>query len=96
MGAANKDGKSNLQRPSPASCQVVSDQLRLWQADTHRVRAIPAVLYSGFETRGLWAGTSAKARELGAYLWQAPPRSAGTPPPLTKSLKALPPNPEPP
>jgi len=57
--------------------QVVSDQIRLWQADTQRVKALPAVLYSDFETPGLWAGTVAKARELGAHLWEAPPRPAG-------------------
>lgn len=57
--------------------QVVSDQIRLWQADTQRVRAIPAVLYTDFETPGLWAGTAAKAKELGSQLWEAPPRLAG-------------------
>lgn len=56
---------------------MVSDQIRLWQADTQRVKALPAVLYSDFETPGLWAGTVDKARELGAHLWEAPPRPAG-------------------
>jgi Transcription factor Tfb2 (p52) C-terminal domain len=56
---------------------VVSDQVRLWQADTQRVRAVPAVLYSGFESPGLWGGTNEKAKQLGAHLWDAAPRAAG-------------------
>ena len=35
------------------SCQVVSDQVRLWHAETRRVKNTPAVLYGTFESEVL-------------------------------------------
>ena len=50
--------------------QVVSDQVRLWQADTQRVRSDRAVLYDDFPSKEVFAKSCGRARELGAWLWE--------------------------
>ncbi len=50
--------------------QVVSDQVRLWQADTQRVRVSRAVLYDDFPSAQVFRMSAARARELGAWLWE--------------------------
>ena len=50
--------------------QVVADQVRLWQADTQRVRNDRAVLYDDFPSRDVFGKSCARARELGAWLWE--------------------------
>ena len=64
-------------RKLPECIQVVMDQLRLWEKEARRVAAMPATLYSDFESAELWAGTVAAARDLGGHLWDAPPRPTG-------------------
>ena len=55
---------------SRAMVQVVADQVRLWQADTQRVRNDRAVLYDDFPSKDVFGKSCARARELGAWLWE--------------------------
>ncbi len=55
---------------SRAMAQVVADQVRLWQADTQRVRNDRAVLYDDFPSKDVFGKSCARARELGAWLWE--------------------------
>lgn len=50
--------------------QVVADQIRLWQAETQRVRHYKAHLYDNFETEQLFRMSAEHARLLGTWLWQ--------------------------
>lgn len=50
--------------------QVVSDQVRLWQADTQRVRHQKAVLYDSFPTLQIYGLAANFARQHGWLLWQ--------------------------
>ena len=49
---------------------MVADQVRLWQADTQRVRHDRAVLYDDFPAKEVFTKSCQKARELGAWLWE--------------------------
>ena len=44
--------------------------MRLWQADTQRVRHDRAVLYDDFPSKDVFGRSCARARELGAWLWE--------------------------
>ena len=44
--------------------------MRLWQADTQRVRVSRAVLYDDFPSAQVFRLSAAKARALGAWLWE--------------------------
>ena len=50
--------------------QVVSDQIRLWQAETQRVQHFKAHLYDNFESEELFYKTAQQAKMLGTWLWQ--------------------------
>ena len=50
--------------------QVVSDQVRLWQADTQRVRHQKAVLYDSFPTQQIYQLAATFAQNHGWLLWQ--------------------------
>ena len=50
--------------------QVGAYQVRLWQADTQRVRHDRAVLYDDFPSREVFVKSGQRARELGAWLWE--------------------------
>jgi len=50
--------------------QVVADQVRLWQADTQRVRHNRAVLYDDFPSTQIFRLAAQKARALGVWLWE--------------------------
>ena len=63
--------------PAMLGVQVVSDQVRLWQADTQRVRHDRAVLYDDFPSREVFAKSAARAHELGAWLWEDPGAGMG-------------------
>jgi hypothetical protein len=58
--------------PNQAQCalQVVADQIRLWQADSRRVRQTRAVLYDDFASPVLFQKTAAYARQIGVWLWE--------------------------
>lgn len=63
--------------PHTASCipvvpAVVSDQVRLWQAETKRVRDFESHLYDNFESERLFVATAGHARLLGTWLWEDP------------------------
>ncbi len=54
-----------------AACvQTVADQIRLWQADTRRVRQTRAYLYEAFPSAGAFAAAAGHARAAGTWLWQ--------------------------
>ena len=55
----------------------MADQVRLWQADTQRVRHDRAVLYGDFPSKQVFGQSCAKARELGAWLWEDPKAGNG-------------------
>ncbi|GIL88468.1 hypothetical protein Vretifemale_16441 [Volvox reticuliferus] len=62
-------------RPSPVLggnnvSQVVSDQIRLWEASMNRLRADAAVLYEKMENRELFERAVAFARSSGTLLWE--------------------------
>jgi Transcription factor Tfb2 (p52) C-terminal domain len=50
--------------------QVVSDQIRLWQADLMRVGQQQAVLYDDFPSAEVFQKSCAFARSHGVWLWQ--------------------------
>ena len=50
--------------------QTVADQVRLWQADTRRVRHTRAYLYEAFDSPAAFAAAAAAARAAGTWLWQ--------------------------
>ena len=50
--------------------QVVSDQIRLWQADMRRVRHNRAVLYDDFPSKQVFELSAMQARQLGCWLWE--------------------------
>lgn len=54
---------------SPVVPEVVSDQIRLWEADARRVRLTPAVLYDQFDTAELFSASLAHARRRGWVMW---------------------------
>ncbi|KAL3151427.1 hypothetical protein ABBQ38_012436 [Trebouxia sp. C0009 RCD-2024] len=54
----------------PVVPEVVSDQVRLWQADTQRVRHQKAVLYDSFPTLQKYGLAVSFARQHGWLLWQ--------------------------
>lgn len=53
---------------------VVTDQLRLWQAERSRLRAQPAAVYSRFESPELFSGAVEFARQAGALLYSSQER----------------------
>ncbi|KAL4458190.1 hypothetical protein ABPG75_013055 [Micractinium tetrahymenae] len=53
----------------PVVPAVVTDQLRLWQAERARLRAQPAAIYSRFESPQLFSGAVEFARQAGALLY---------------------------
>ncbi len=57
--------------------QVVADQVRLWQADTMRVRHNRAVLYDDFPSAQVFQLSAQKARTLGVWLWEDPKAGMG-------------------
>ncbi|KAG2490638.1 hypothetical protein HYH03_011029 [Edaphochlamys debaryana] len=59
---------------SPVVPEVVSDQIRLWEASLHRLRADAAVLYDNMESRALYDKAVTHAREAGTLLWDEPPK----------------------
>lgn len=54
----------------PIVPEVVSDQVRLWQADTQRVRHQKAVLYDSFPTQQIYQLAATFAQNHGWLLWQ--------------------------
>jgi hypothetical protein len=52
------------------AAQTVADQIRLWQADTRRVRQTRAYLYEAFPSAGAFAAAASHARASGTWLWQ--------------------------
>ncbi len=60
--------------PPPTAPQVVTDQLRLWQAERSRLRAQPAAVYSRFESPELFSGAVEFARQAGALLYSSQER----------------------
>lgn len=54
----------------PVVPEVVSDQVRLWQADTQRVRHQKAVLYDSFPTQQTYRLAASFAQQHGWLLWQ--------------------------
>jgi hypothetical protein len=57
--------------------QVVADQVRLWQADTQRVRHDRALLYDDFPSEQVFRLSAQKARSLGVWLWEDPKAGMG-------------------
>ncbi|GIL63092.1 hypothetical protein Vafri_17067 [Volvox africanus] len=55
---------------SPVVPEVVSDQIRLWEASMNRLRADAAVLYENMESRELFQRAVAFARSSGTLLWE--------------------------
>ena len=51
--------------------QVVSDQVRLWQADTQRVRHQKAVLYDSFPSPQIYQLAATFAQQQGWLLWKS-------------------------
>ena len=58
----------NVANRKPVVPTVVSDQIRLWERETKRLVAQPAVLYKNFERSGLYFRTRDFAKKLGAML----------------------------
>ena len=58
---------------SCACAQVVGDQMRLWQAQTQRVRSHAAQLYQQFPSTAVWRAAADRAKELGVWLWEHEP-----------------------
>ncbi|KAL6757496.1 Tfb2-domain-containing protein [Haematococcus lacustris] len=56
----------------PVVPENVCDQVRLWEAETMRMRADPAVFYDNFENPDLFEHALAFTRHLGSLLWSAP------------------------
>ncbi|GLC45934.1 hypothetical protein PLESTF_000714000 [Pleodorina starrii] len=54
---------------SPVVPEVVSDQIRLWEASMNRLRADAAVLYENLESRELYERAVAFSRSSGTLLW---------------------------
>ena len=52
------------------SLQVVSDQIRLWQAETQRVQHFKAHMYDSFESEELFHKTAEHTKLMGTWLWQ--------------------------
>ena len=46
--------------------------MRLWEAETFRVRASSCMLYDQFETPELYSGAAEYARNIGMLLWCNP------------------------
>ncbi|GFR52940.1 hypothetical protein Agub_g15602, partial [Astrephomene gubernaculifera] len=55
---------------SPVVPEVVSDQIRLWEAAMNRLRAEAAVLYENMESRELYDRAVSYARSAGTLLWE--------------------------
>ncbi|GLI70388.1 hypothetical protein VaNZ11_015169 [Volvox africanus] len=55
---------------SPVVPEVVSDQIRLWEASMNRLRADAAVLYENMESRELFQRAVAFAQSSGTLLWE--------------------------
>ena len=51
------------------------DQIRLWEAETMRVRYTPGQLYENFESLELFTESLSFARSQGTLLWAGPPSS---------------------
>ena len=47
--------------------------MRLWQAQTQRLRGHDAKLYAEFPSTALWRAASDRAKELGVWLWEHEP-----------------------
>ncbi|KAK9917411.1 hypothetical protein WJX75_004051 [Coccomyxa subellipsoidea] len=62
---------------SPVVPEVVADQVRLWQADTQRVRHDRALLYDDFPSEQVFRLSAQKARSLGVWLWEDPKAGMG-------------------
>eukprot|EP00798_Chlamydomonas_sp_ICE-L_P016417 gene16417-22628_t len=59
---------------NPVVPEVVMDQIRLWEAETLRLRCDACILYDGFETPDLYEGAVEYARSIGVLaLWFAKP-----------------------
>ncbi|KAG2428431.1 hypothetical protein HXX76_011551 [Chlamydomonas incerta] len=54
----------------PVVPEVVSDQIRLWEASMNRLQAHPAVLYENMESRQLYERAVAAARAAGTLQWE--------------------------
>ncbi|KAK9793768.1 hypothetical protein WJX73_008837 [Symbiochloris irregularis] len=61
-----------LQR-SPVVPEVVGDQMRLWQAQTRRLKSDAAQLYQQFGDVKVWRASVERAKELGIWLWDHEP-----------------------
>ncbi|MEW5318499.1 MAG: hypothetical protein WDW38_009715 [Sanguina aurantia] len=60
----------NVAGKTPIVPEVVSDQLRLWEADTHRVRMDAATLYDSFGPGPLFDEVLTFANDRGLVLWR--------------------------
>lgn len=56
--------------PAPRFPQVVSDQIRLWEASLNRMRADLSVLYENMESRELYERAVQHSRTAGTLLWE--------------------------
>lgn len=52
---------------------MVGDQVRLWQAQTQRLRNHAAKMYKEFQSVAVWRAVADKAKELGVWLWEHEP-----------------------
>lgn len=60
----------NILVRSPVVPEVVTDQIRLWEASTKRVQAEAAVLYENIESRQLFEQCADFARREGLLVWE--------------------------
>ncbi len=54
-----------------ALLQVVADQIRLWEAETQRVRTEGGYMYAEFETQELYTASKDFAAQMGVLLWES-------------------------
>lgn len=54
----------------PCPCQVVTDQIRLWDKELRRLQATRSVLYSNFESADLFRRFAEAVRHLAVYVGQ--------------------------
>ncbi|EFJ51815.1 hypothetical protein VOLCADRAFT_35893, partial [Volvox carteri f. nagariensis] len=55
---------------TPVVPEVVSDQIRLWEASMNRLRADSVVLYENLASRELFERALAFSRSSGTLLWE--------------------------
>ncbi|KAK9827695.1 hypothetical protein WJX81_001241 [Elliptochloris bilobata] len=65
-----KHAHPHIAQRVPVVPETVADQIRLWQADTRRVRQSRAYLYEAFDSPAAFAAAAAHARAAGTWLWQ--------------------------